>query len=38
MDTPETKSGLRYDENAVCDRCGKFGVFHVGDRSLCHEC
>jgi protein-arginine kinase activator protein McsA len=38
MDTSETNSGLRYDENATCDRCGKFGAFDLGGRFLCAAC
>gem|GEM_PF-1634659 len=26
------------DENAVCDRCGQFGAYHFGERTLCEEC
>jgi hypothetical protein len=27
-----------YDENVVCDRCGRFGAFRFGDKALCLEC
>lgn len=26
------------DENAVCEVCGRFGAFEVGDRKLCVDC
>jgi len=26
---------IRLDENAACDRCGRFGAYQVGDRQLC---
>lgn len=29
---------LRLDENAACDTCGKFGAYHVDERTLCPEC
>jgi hypothetical protein len=29
---------LRLDENAACDRCGKFGAYVIDDRALCPEC
>jgi len=38
MDRPETNNGLCYDENATCDRCGKFGAFDLGGRFLCAVC
>jgi len=38
MDTRETNSGLPYDENSTCDRCGKFGAFDLGGRFLCAAC
>jgi hypothetical protein len=38
MNGPESKNGLRYDEAAACERCGKFGAFDVGERWLCATC
>ena len=29
---------LELDENAVCERCGRFGAYRLGDRSLCEDC
>lgn len=37
-DTSKTNSGLRYEENATCDRCGKFGALDLGGRFLCAAC
>ena len=37
-EAPETNNGLRYDENATCERCGKFGAFDLGGRFLCAVC
>ena len=37
-EAPEPTSGLRYDKNATCDRCGKFGAFDLGGRLLCAGC
>jgi len=34
----EQKSAVSLDENAVCDVCGTFGAFHLGDRVLCQAC
>lgn len=31
-----TPAGL--DANAVCDTCGKYGAYHLGERALCGEC
>ncbi len=30
--------GVCWDENAVCDACGRFGAFHFGERTLCQDC
>lgn len=37
-EAPETINGLRYDKNATCDRCGKFGACDLGGRLLCTVC
>ncbi len=29
---------VRADENAVCEVCGKFGAFALGDSLLCLDC
>jgi hypothetical protein len=31
-------SALKFDENAVCDRCGKFGAFLLDGKTLCADC
>ena len=28
----------RFTEDAVCDICGRFGAFHIGERTLCENC
>lgn len=33
--TPTRKSA---DENAVCEECGKFGAYQIGDHFLCMDC
>lgn len=38
QNTCETDGKVRLDENAVCDRCGKFGAYRLADRQLCPEC
>lgn len=35
---PKTNSDLRFSEDTVCDRCGKFGAFRFDDIALCEEC
>jgi hypothetical protein len=34
----EPDARLELDENAVCERCGRFGAFRFGGRQLCQEC
>lgn len=29
---------LSQDEDAVCQRCGKFGAYPLGESTLCEEC
>jgi len=29
---------VRFNENAVCDACGRFGAHEFGDERLCAEC
>ncbi len=29
---------IRADENAVCEVCGKFGAYALGDQFLCADC
>jgi len=29
---------IRCDEVAICDVCGRFGAFHIGQRILCQDC
>lgn len=31
-------NGVRFDENAACERCGRFGVFAFEGEKLCAEC
>ncbi|HZT21844.1 MAG TPA: hypothetical protein VFB55_02945 [Verrucomicrobiae bacterium] len=26
------------DADAVCEICGRFGAFHLGERTLCPDC
>lgn len=28
----------QFDENAVCEVCGKYGAYQFGERWLCAEC
>jgi len=34
----DSKNASCLDENAICDTCGVFGAFQIGDRSLCPNC
>ncbi len=27
-----------FEEAAVCDECGRFGAFDMGERKLCRDC
>jgi hypothetical protein len=29
---------IEVDENAVCESCGRFGAYRIGERTLCPEC
>jgi hypothetical protein len=29
---------IRFDDAAICDACGRFGAFHIGQRTLCQDC
>lgn len=29
---------VRFDENAVCDRCGRFGAYEFDGQHLCADC
>jgi hypothetical protein len=34
----EESKDTSLDENAVCERCGKFGAYHLGESTLCEDC
>ena len=27
-----------FDDTATCDACGRYGAFHVGQRTHCQDC
>jgi len=29
---------IKYDPEAACDYCGKFGAYDLGDKHLCTDC
>lgn len=31
-------SQIKYNPKAVCDYCGKFGAYDLGDHHLCSDC
>jgi hypothetical protein len=31
-------SGIRFDENAACEQCGRFGAYLFDGKLLCGEC
>ncbi len=33
-----TNDTRQFDENAVCETCGRFGAFNLGGEWLCAEC
>lgn len=35
---PAPPNGLRRDDEAVCDVCGRYGAFRLGERTLCEDC
>ena len=35
---PEQTGEVGKVEDAACDACGRFGAFHIGDRTLCEDC
>jgi hypothetical protein len=37
MDT-KAEQQVRFDEDAVCDRCGRFGAYEFDGQHLCADC
>ena len=38
MDMRDESTKVTSDENAICERCGRFGAFEIADRKLCGDC
>ncbi len=35
---PTLRTGPQLNENLVCEACGRFGAYRLGDRTICQDC